>query len=99
MDGFGSRTGFVGSMAEGEEGLVVLRGEQGSEVVARVAEHLRALLAAGVRHVRVDAHGARGLDPDLLPVLTGTQARLNARGGMLSATGLGLEAAPRTAAA
>jgi hypothetical protein len=98
MHGFGERTAFVGSVVEGEDGLLVLRGEQGPDAVARVAEHLRALVVAGVRHVRVDARGASGLESDLLPVLCRAQARLNVRRGLLTVSGLRLGARARAAA-
>lgn len=99
MTEFGARTGFVGSVLEGDEGLLVLRGAQDRDAARRVAEHLRTLLAAGARHVRVDARGASGLDADLLPVLGGIQARLNLRRGVLTVSGLRLDADARVAAA
>ncbi|HEY2194822.1 MAG TPA: hypothetical protein VGH76_21350 [Actinomycetospora sp.] len=99
MTDFGSRTGFVGSVLDGDEGLLVLRGAQDGDVAPRVAEHLRTLLVAGARHVRVDARGASGLGADLLPVLGRIQTRLNLRRGVLTVSGLRLDAVARVAAA
>jgi hypothetical protein len=93
VDDFGTRTGFVGSVLEGDEGLLVVRGAQGAQAAGRIGEHLRTLLVAGARHVRVDARGASGLHDDLLPVLGRVQARLNLRRGVLTVAGLHLDAA------
>jgi hypothetical protein len=99
MEDFGRRAGFVGSLLEGDEGLLVVRGAQGAAAARRVGEHLRSLLVAGARHVRLDARGATGLHDDLLPVLGRAQARLNVRRGVLTVTGLALDAdAPAVAA-
>jgi hypothetical protein len=99
MTGFGTRTGFVGSVLDGDEGLLVLRGAQDRDVASRVAEHLRTLVVAGARHVRVDARGASGLGPEVLPVLGRTQARLTVRRGMLTVSGLRLDADAHAAVA
>lgn len=88
---FGARTGFVGSMLDGDEGLLVVRGAHTADASRRVGEHLRSLLVAGARHVRLDARGATGLHDDLLPVLGRAQARLNVRHGVLTVAGLHLE--------
>jgi hypothetical protein len=99
MDAFGTRAGFVGSVLDGDEGLLVLRGPQAPDAAWRVGEHLHALYVAGARHVRVDAHGASGLEADLLPVLLHAQHLLSRKRGMLSVTGLGLASGPRAVAA
>jgi hypothetical protein len=90
VDDDGTRTGFVGSLLDGDEGLLLLRGPQGRNAPTLIADHLRALGAAGARHIRVEAGAASGLDVDLLPVLGREQSRVNARGGVLSVRGLRL---------
>ncbi|WP_018332250.1 hypothetical protein [Actinomycetospora chiangmaiensis] len=84
MDG----TGFIGSMVEAGEGVLLLRGALPADVGARVREHLDDLLGAGVRHVRVDAREAVGVDEQVLRALTAAQDRLAPRRGMVSIVGL-----------
>lgn len=81
-------TGFIGSMMEGGEGLLLLRGVLPPDAGTRVAEHLDDLLAAGARHVRVDGRGAAGVDEDVLHALVDAQQRLVSRRGMVSVVGL-----------
>lgn len=80
--------GFIGSMIEADEGLLLLRGTLPPDADVRVREHLDSLLSAGARHVRVDARGADGVGEDVLRVLVGVQSRLAARRGMVSVVGL-----------
>lgn len=82
-------TSFIGSFHdEPDEALIVLRGDIDTATVQRLGVHIADVLAAGARHLRIDAAAVDSYEEPLLELLGRTQHRIGRRRGLLQVQGL-----------